>query len=199
MSKIIFLNGCGSSGKTSIARSIQDKSSDLWLNFGVDTFIDMIPSQKQEQYFKFIHGQNERGHQVSIETGIEGKKLFDVMPKFAELLADQGNNLLIDEVLLNERALKTYVQQLKKYTVYYIGVLCDLSVLQEREVLRGDRVLGLSNGQIDRVHHGILNSYDLTVDTTRISSLEAADLILKFIEEHSKPSAFKRLELLIES
>ena len=61
MSKIIFLNGCGSSGKTSIARAIQHESPELWLNFGVDTFIDMIPFGRQEPYLKFIPGQNERG------------------------------------------------------------------------------------------------------------------------------------------
>ncbi|WP_394355839.1 phosphotransferase-like protein [Candidatus Trichorickettsia mobilis] len=43
MSKIIFLNGCGSSGKTSIVRSIQHLSNDLWLTFGIDTFISMTP------------------------------------------------------------------------------------------------------------------------------------------------------------
>ncbi|WP_410521513.1 phosphotransferase-like protein [Candidatus Tisiphia endosymbiont of Metellina segmentata] len=43
MSKIIFLNGCGSAGKTSIARAIQYLSKDSWLTFGIDTFISMIP------------------------------------------------------------------------------------------------------------------------------------------------------------
>lgn len=61
MSKIIFLNGCGSSGKTSIAKAIQHESPELWLSFGVDTFIDMIPFGRQEPYLKFIPGQNDRG------------------------------------------------------------------------------------------------------------------------------------------
>ena len=43
MSKIILLNGAGSSGKTSIARSIQYLSNEQWLTFGVDTFIEMTP------------------------------------------------------------------------------------------------------------------------------------------------------------
>lgn len=41
MSKIILLNGAGSSGKTSIARAIQHLSNEQWLTFGVDTFIEM--------------------------------------------------------------------------------------------------------------------------------------------------------------
>jgi len=122
MSKIIFLNGYGSSDKTSIARVIQHESTDLWLSFSVDTFIDMIPFGRQEPYLKFILGQNERGPTMHVESGPEGVKLFSVMPQFAEMLAARGNNLIIDEVLFDEEALKAYIQQLKARTVYYIGV-----------------------------------------------------------------------------
>jgi chloramphenicol 3-O phosphotransferase len=194
MSQIIFLNGCGSSGKTSIAKAIQHESPDLWLSFGVDTFIDMIPFGRQEPYLKFIPGQNDRGPIMHVESGAEGAKLFSVMPQFAEMLAARGNNLIIDEVLFDEEALKAYVQQLKAHTVYYIGVFCDLEVMQEREVLRRDRCVGLSNDQIDRVHQGALNSYDFKVDTTAISPFEAARLILKFMDDNPVPKAFLSLE-----
>ena len=193
MSKIIFLNGCGSSGKTSIARAIGHESPDLWLTIGVDKFIDMIPFGRQEPYLKFIPGKNERGPIMYVELGAEGGKLFSVMPQFAEMLAASGNNLIIDEVLFDENALKAYVQQLKAHTVYYIGVFCDLAVMQEREILRLDRYIGLSNDQIDRVHQGLLNSYDFKVDTTAISTFEAARLILKFVDDTPAPGAFLSL------
>jgi chloramphenicol 3-O phosphotransferase len=193
MSKIIFLNGCGSSGKTSIAKAIQHESPELWLSFGVDTFIDMIPFGRQEPYLKFISGQNEHGPTMHVDSGPEGVKLFSIMPQFAEMLAARGNNLIIDEVLFDEEALKAYVQQLKAHTVYYIGVFCDLEVMQEREVLRRDRCIGLSNDQIDRVHQGALNSYDFKVDTTAISPFEAARQILKYIDDNPVPEAFRVL------
>jgi chloramphenicol 3-O phosphotransferase len=167
MSKIIFLNGCCSSGKTSIARAIQHESPDLWLSFGVDTFIDMIPFGRHEPYLKCVPGQNEHGPTMHVESGAEGAQLLSIMPQLAEMLAASRNNLIIDEVLFDEEALKAYVQQLKAHTVYYIGVFCDLEVMQEREVLRRDRCIGLSNDQIDRVHQGALNSYDFKVDTNR--------------------------------
>ena len=193
MSKIIFLNGCSSSGKTSIARAIQHESPELWLSFGVDTFIDMIPFGRQEPYLKFIPGKNDRGPIMHVESGPEGEKLFSVMPQFAEMLAASGNNLIIDEVLFDEEALKAYFQKLKAHTVYYIGVFCDLEVMQEREVLRRDRYAGLSNDQEGRVHQGVLNSYDFKVDTTAISPFEAARLILKYIDDNTVPEAFKSL------
>jgi len=193
MSKIIFLNGCGSSGKTSIAKAIQHESPELWLSFGVDTFIDMIPFGRQESYLKFIPGQNDRGPTMHVESGPEGGKLFSVMPQFAEMLADRRNNLIIDEVIFDEEALKAYVQQLTSHTVYYIGVFCDLADMQEREVLRRDRCIGLSNDQIDRVHQGVLNSYDFKVNTTAISPFEGARRILKFVEDTPAQKAFQTL------
>ena len=142
---------------------------------------------------KFIPGQNDRGPIMHVESGAEGAKLFSIMPQFAEMLAARGNNLIIDEVLFDEEVLKAYVQQLKAHTVYYIGVFCDLEVMQEREVLRRDRCIGLSNDQIDRVHQGALNSYDFKVDTTAISPFEAARQILKYIDDNPVPEAFRVL------
>ena len=193
MSKVIFLNGCGSSGKTSIAKAIAHESRDLWLTFGVDTLIEMVPLAQQEAYLKFIPGQNEAGPTMSVESGPQAGKLFSVLPKFAQMLASSGNNLIIDEVLFGEDELKTYAQQLKDHTVYYIGVFCDLRVMQERELLRRDRCVGLSNDQIHRVHQGILNSYDFRVDTTFLSPFEAARQILKFMSAPPTPQAFRNL------
>ncbi len=193
MSKIIFLNGCGSSGKTSIAKAIGHESPELWLSFGVDTFIDMIPFGRQRAILKIYSRKNERGPTMHVESGAEGGNLFSVMPQFAEMLATCGNNLIIDEVLFDEEALKAYIQHLKAHTVYYIGVFCDLAIMQEREVLRRDRCIGLSNDQIDRVHQGVLNSYDFKVDTTAISPFEAARLILKFMDDNPVPKAFRVL------
>lgn len=187
MAKIIFLNGCSSSGKSSIAKAIGHESQELWLTFGVDTFIDMIPFCKMDPYLNFIPGQNEHGPTMSVESGPEGVKLFSLMSKFAQMLADNGQNIIIDEVLLDADSLKLYVQQLKGHTVYYVGVFCELKTMQEREILRGDRCVGLSNDQIGRVHQGALNVYDFKVDTTATSPFEAARLILMYVDNNPSP------------
>ncbi|WP_341750894.1 phosphotransferase-like protein [Candidatus Tisiphia endosymbiont of Sialis lutaria] len=162
MSKIIFLNGCGSAGKTSIARSIQHLSKDSWLTFGVDSFINMMPCSYNDkvssEYFTFVPGSNDRGATMRVESGAKAEQLFGVMPDFANLLASRGNNIIIDEVLFDDSCLKSYIKTLSSYIVYFVGVFCDLSVMQEREILRCDRAIGLSNDQIDRVHASIVNS-----------------------------------------
>jgi len=197
MSKIIFLNGCGSSGKTSISRSIQYLSEELWLTFGVDTFIGMTPfpseGPKETGYFRFIPGKNTRGPTMHVESGPNGKQLFGIMPTFAEMLANKGNNLIIDEVLFDDSSLNAYTKSLSNHTVYYIGIFCELDIMQEREILRRDRCIGLSNDQIDRVHQGARSLYDFKVDTSNKSPFEAAHQILGFIKNNPAPQRFQEL------
>ena len=187
MSQIIFLNGCGSSGKTSIARAIQHLSIKPWLTFGVDTFIAMAASRHLSEYVRFVPGNNERGQTMRVDNGPQANQLFGQMPAFARLMADGGSNLIIDEVLLDDVILQKYLMALKDHTIYFVGVFCALPTMEERKVLRGDRAIGLSNDQIDRVHQGLRN-YDLTVDTTHLSSFGAARQILAFIERKPQTS-----------
>jgi chloramphenicol 3-O phosphotransferase len=205
VSKIIFLNGCGSSGKTSIARSIQYLSNDLWLTFGVDTFISMTPFPSDDKgeagYFSFIPGKNDRGPTMHVKAGPKGNQLFGIMPDFSNLLANRGNNLIIDEVLFDDIHLKSYMDALRNHTVYFVGVFCDLTVMQEREILRQDRAVGLSNDQIDRVHSGTLREYDLKVDTSTKSPFDVAKQILSFVDETAEPKGFVNMckKLNVES
>lgn len=193
MSKIIFLNGCGSSGKSSIARSIQQLSDEHWLTFGIDTFISMTPYPSEDKgcagYFKFIPGKNKNGSTMRVEPGPRNKQLFGVMPIWAALLADNNNNVIIDEVLLENDRIKEYLQALQNHTVYFVGVTCELEVLQEREFLRRNRAIGLSNDQFNRVHSGI-REYDLMVDTTLRNNFSIAREILKYTDETPSPSGF---------
>ena len=53
--------------------------------------------------------------------------------------------------------------------------------MQQREISRGDRAIGLSNDQIDRVHAG-LREYDIKVDTTNNWAFEVAKQILSYVD-----------------
>ena len=153
----------------------------------------MIPHSKQELYLKFISGQNTNGPTIRVERGPLAQNLFSTMPKFVEILASNGNNIIIDEVLFDTQFLRNYANSLKHYKVYYIGVFCDLKIMQEREILRGDRSIGLSNDQIGKVHQGMLGTYDLKVDTTKLLPFEVASQILLFLNDNPVPRAFQEL------
>lgn len=193
MSKIIFLNGCGSSGKTSVVRGIQHVSNEPWLTFGVDKIIDMLPPTKQSDYYKFIPDSNEHGSTMRVETTKRGIDFFLMATTIAKLIADSGNDLIIDEVVLDDNYLKQYAKALDGHTVYYVGIICDLKTMQEREILRSDRHIGLSADQINRVHNGMRANYDLRVDTSNISPFDAARQILGYIESGAEPKSFENL------
>lgn len=200
MSTIIFLNGCGSSGKTSIAKAMQILSPKPMCRLGLDMLIDMMPSEylafgekSKTGYFSFVHGENRHGHTVEIQTTELGDKIFSTLPKMAKIFADLDQDLIIDEVLLDDKLIKSYVKALKGHKTYFIGVHCELQVLIERELLREDRAIGLSNAQFSVVHQG-MRSYDLTVDSTSISPFECAKTILHYCESTLNPSSFKNYE-----
>jgi len=148
--------------------------------------------EKADQGFHFIPEHDEVGPLMRIETGLYGKKIVKVSPKVIQTLAKDGLDIIVDEVVFNDEGLKDYAQTLSDETVYFVGVICDLNILQEREILRGDRAIGLGREQIDRVH-GPNRLYDVTVDTTTTSAFECAKEILKFIEKDPSPQGFKRM------
>jgi len=193
MSRIIFLNGASSSGKTSIARAIQYLSNKPWITFGIDTFINMTPLPVENKdtgdFLAFVPGKNNNGLTTKVEVMSEGKKLFSVMADFADLLARNGNDIIIDEVLMDDESLKPYINKLSKYTVYFVALYCDLPVLQEREILRCNRRIGLSNDQVGRVHSG-LREYDITFNTANVKIFEVAQDIIKYVESNKRPIGF---------
>ena len=196
---IIFLNGCSSAGKSTIARAIQHLSEKPWLLIGIDTFIHMMPpeyigfGEKADQGFHFIPEHDELGPLMRIEDGPFGKVVVKIIPKVIQTLAEGGFDLIVDEVVFGEEGLKRYAQALSGEMAYFIGVMCDLPTLQEREILRGDRALGLGRDQIRRVHT-LSQFYDLSIDTTTKSAFENAKEILKFIKENPAPQGFKRIK-----
>lgn len=196
---IIFLNGCSSAGKSTIARAFQFLSEKPYLLIGIDTFFHMMPAayvgfgDKSDQGFHFIPEHDDLGPLMRIENGPYGKAIGNTIPKVIQTLADDGHDMILDEVLFGDESLNRYVQALKDHTVYFIGVMCDLKTLQEREILRGDRALGLGRDQMGRVHTPE-RSYDMTVDTTCTSAFDCGKAILKFISENPNPQSFRQKE-----
>jgi len=195
---IIFLNGCSSAGKSTIAKAIQHLSQKPWLLIGIDTFFQMMPSDyvgfgdKADQGFHFIPEHDEVGPLVRIVSGPFGEAVVKAVPNVIRTLAESGFDLIVDEVVFGDEGIRRYAKALSGETVYFIGVMCGLPALQEREILRGDRAVGLGRDQMTRVHNQNC-FYDLSVDTTRTSAFVCAREILKFIDENPSPQGFKSI------
>ncbi|MEP9374485.1 AAA family ATPase [Mesorhizobium sp. KR1-2] len=174
--RIVLLNGVGSAGKTSIAKALQAMTAEPFLHVQMDTFMEMLPEAYQEHPEGFAYETVvEDGKQlVVIKTGPVGERALRGMRHAIAAMAEQGNDLIVDDVLLGE-ARREYENLLSRFEFFIVGVFAPLEVLEAREREREDRLIGLARWQFDRVHRDMV--YDLEVDTSAASPLECAELI----------------------
>jgi chloramphenicol 3-O phosphotransferase len=187
---VIVLNGPSSSGKTTLAHALQDVLDDTWLVFGIDTLISALPLSLLDIHPDATIGAHPRDHLMrdggisfdavgAITVGAEFQRLESAWLKGLAAIAGQGVQFILDEVFLDGAHSQDRLRHaLAGYRVAWIGVTCDLDVLNKRERERGDRVVGEAEGQSRRVHDGV--RYDLVVDTTSRS----ADEVAREIETH---------------
>lgn len=176
-SRIVLLNGAGSSGKSSIAKALQQIASEPFLHVALDAFIDMLPARSfnQPDGITFESTRQSGKPVVVIKVGPVAARAMRGMRRAIAALAAEGNNLIVDDVILEDDKAKEYAHLLRPFEVFRVGVFAPLDVLEARERQRGDRLIGLARWQYDRVHQGI--DYDLEIDTATTSALACAELI----------------------
>ncbi len=176
MATIILLNGVGSVGKSSIAKALQTITAEPFLHIEMDAFLNMMP----ECYWDDPDGlvfetvQQDGKPAVVIRSGPVADRTFRGMRHAIAALAGQGNNLIVDDVLVEDE-LAEYAALLAGFTFHLVGLHAPLDILEARERARGDRLIGLARWQYDRVHRG--KRYDLELDTSKAAPMECAQAI----------------------
>ena len=172
---IVFLNGCTSAGKSSIARSLQDQLEDPYLLTGLDDALRMMPLRyhNHPEGFFFDRDQNDL---VRFNLGDVGWATLIAHQKSAAAMARSGVNLILDQVVLTAEIRGNWTASLSGLDVLTVGVHCDVAELERREINRADRLIGQALGQLDLVHEGM--RYDIEVDTTHVSPERAASQIV---------------------
>jgi chloramphenicol 3-O phosphotransferase len=106
-------------------------------------------------------------------------------------LSEQGNDLILDDVIFDSGALREAVNVLPASNTLFVGVRCPLEVAKKREQERGDRTVGLVEAHYDIVHlHGI---YDLEIDTSVLTPMECATQIKDRMRNGPPPTAIRKL------
>jgi chloramphenicol 3-O phosphotransferase len=144
--RIIMLNGVGSAGKSSIARALQAMTDECFLYVAMDAFLEMLSEKywNHPDTFTYRIESDDGKPRVAIETGPQGVRLMRGMRRAIAELARQGNNLIVDEVMLGADDRADYDQLLAEFAFFLVGVFAPLDVLEERERRRGDRMIGLA-------------------------------------------------------
>lgn len=195
--KIIFLNGTSSAGKTTLAYALQELLAEPWVHIALDQFRDGLPLKYRglnapagttgEQGLNVVPVDNSYTH---IQFGQVGKTVLKGMRRAIAAMAHAGNNVIVDDIILQPEFLDDYLYVLQDLEVVFVGVKCSEKVLNDREHARPGRFPGTAKGHIAVCHaHDI---YDVEVDTSRYDPQECAATIVTFMSD-SRPCAFERL------
>jgi chloramphenicol 3-O phosphotransferase len=198
--QIIILNGVPRSGKSSIVAVIQETFDGVWMNLGVDRFMQMTPARYQPS--------------IGLRPGGERQDLEPLVPILYSALYESiaahsrlGLQVVVDvdhhdAYAIPRGILADCARRLSGLPVLFVGVRCPIEVIMERLRNTGRIVGSSANAPIPRsiqlwqreVH--IPGIYDLEVDTSVLNPEACAAAIRQQLDHGPVPTAFQRLAAL---
>jgi chloramphenicol 3-O phosphotransferase len=180
--QIVILNGVPRSGKTSIARALQERGPGVWVNLGVDGSTESLPER-----FRPGIGLRPGGERADLEDLVVMlyAALWDSVAAHARL----GLNVVVDVGMHDGYATPRGIacdaaRRLVGLPTLVVGVRCPIDVVwarrraswgQDREVADDRTVAAVGRWQA-AVHDRL--DYDLDVDTSLQSPAQCADAIV---------------------
>jgi len=182
--QIIYINGPSSSGKTTLAKALQQEFDQPFLHIGIDRVIGMMPEKLNNWEggpaplgFSWKESINETGHPMhEIQTGPFARKMVQTLMEIVLTMATLGHYIIIDDVSFGKWQVDLWREVLKDYKVLWIGIRAPLNVLEDREKERSNRIQGSARAQYSQVHKDVV--YDLEFDTSK-DSLETVTKKIK--------------------
>lgn len=153
---IIFLHGASSSGKSTLARALQQALPLPFWHISIDHLRDsgMLPTVRFE-----------RG---DFDWQQEKLRFFSGYHHSLTAYAAAGNPLILEHILEEGGWFEMLVRLFAPFDVFFVGLHCPPELLMERETLRGDRPVGSALADYRRIHQGL--TYDL--ELSALSDLE---------------------------
>lgn len=193
--QIVILNGAPRSGKSSIARVIQESFDGIWINLGVDVYM-MATKQLSPSI-----GLRPGGERPELEPKLPllYAGLYESIAAHSRLglnvVADFGHHDWYSKPL---GILQQSAESLAGFPVLFVGIRCPIDVIMARR--NADPQGTYETGAVapptvtrwqEAVHTpGI---YDLEVDTSQLSPQECAARIRAALQAPPAPSAFEQL------
>lgn len=168
---VILLNGPSSSGKSTLARNLnQLLNEQRGEEYGIVSIDDYLQMR-----------QGERLYEDDVY------EIADQLCEDAEKVVQMGNGVIIDHVITSERIYAQFLECFKKYYLVQVHVTCPLEQLRIREKQRGDRNAGTASDSYEYLYPK--EGYDIIVDTYELSSAECAMQIaekIKLLSENER-------------
>ena len=195
--QIIILNGTPRSGKSSIVAVIQDTFDGVWMNLGVDGFMQMTPT-------RYLPGMGLRpgAERQDIEPLVLA--LYRALYESIAAHSRVGLNVVVDisyydAYAVSRGILPDCARRLSGLPVLFVGVRCPIETIMERRRATGWETGTPADAPVPwpvrlwqrEVHNpGI---YDLEVDTSVLGPEACAAVIRRHLDNGQPPSAFRRL------
>jgi len=195
--KVILIIGTSSVGKSSTILELQNILSEHYLALGIDTFLHMVSPRwggglggpRSMDGFRYVKTTVHRTSSIRILYGDVGRRVLHGMHRAVAALAACGNNVLVDEMLLDHSVLDDWVDALHGLPVCIVRLRASLAVLEQREQQRGNEG-GLARGHL---HDNLIDVYDLDLDTTHHEPKVIAHTIGQYLESKATWTAMQQL------
>ncbi|MCT7376621.1 chloramphenicol phosphotransferase CPT family protein [Chelativorans salis] len=145
--QIIFLHGASSSGKSTIARTLQARIEKPFWHISIDHLRDsgVLPLDRfRNGDFKWADAR---------------AAFFNGLHASLAAYANAGNNLILEHILDTEGWIESLRNLLAPHDVFFVAVHCSPPLLMSREAARGDRPQGSAKQDLEKIHVG--RHYDL--------------------------------------
>jgi chloramphenicol 3-O phosphotransferase len=166
MATAVVLNGTSSSGKTTIARALQELAPRRFLNFSIDSILYTLPPRDLDR----IMSGGDLGD-------LRIPELVRAFYSCARQLLELGHDLVLDHAVTARYHAELLLEATAGHEVLLIGLECPTEVLRSRERARGDRREGMAELQQRTIHSWL--EYDLLLDSAALTPEEAAARIVE--------------------
>lgn len=196
LGQIVILNGVSRSGKSSIAKAMQESVPGVWMNLGMDAHKAFTPPNAQPGV-GLRAGGALNNPQLEELVSVLFAGLYESIAAHSRLGLDVVADIYHHEAYTEPRGiLSDCSRRLEGLPVLFVGVRCPIGVIwerraatwgQHRDSIPDDITTAVELGQTATHAHG---RYDMEFDTAQLSSQECADLIGKRLAEGPPGSAF---------
>jgi chloramphenicol 3-O phosphotransferase len=177
--KIIFLNGASSSGKSTLAKELQ-QLEETYMHMALDDVWATLPEKvlAEDEWYK------------KNPLAKYGAGFLNSVAGYSKL----GFGVIIEDCCCSPRSMKECLELFKDTRVIFVEVICSVSEMKKREETRGDRMPGQGEAQLPtfekfRSEH----IYDLQVDTSVDSASECAERIIEMLNDETIITAFEQM------
>jgi chloramphenicol 3-O-phosphotransferase len=193
--QLVIINGVSSCGKSQTAKELQSllaKSGQPFALLPFDDFTGMLPkpwvnldSNAQTEVsadgMRFVIQTDKVGPKVVIQIGDVARRLRSTAFSASEAIVSSGNNLIFEGVIFPDEFVFA-MEKLKAFNPLRVKVKCSSEVAQKRERERKG-FIGLSRGIAEQIDPIPETSYDLIVDTSLITTHEAAQQVFEKLKK----------------